>query len=73
MKNLLITLLFLSICSLASTQTCKLTGRLIDMASKKPIPYANAILKSPTDSTVFKGTITNDTGGFTIKGIKGAV
>lgn len=71
MKNLLITLLFLSICSLASTQTCKLTGRLIDMASKKPIPYANAILKSPTDSTVFKGTITNDTGGFTIKGIKG--
>ncbi len=70
MKNLFLTFLFISLYCLASAQNCKLSGTLIDKASNNPIPYANAILKSPTDSILFKGTITDDAGRFTIKDIK---
>ncbi len=60
MKNVFLSLVFLSICCLVSAQTCKISGILIDKMSDKPIPYANAILKSPVDSTFFMGTITDE-------------
>ena len=70
MKNLFVTFLFISLYCLASAQNCKLSGILIDKASNNPIPYANAILKSPSDSTLFKGAITDNDGRFIIENIK---
>jgi len=55
---------------MVSAQSCKLSGKLIDQTSHNPIPYANATLKSPNDSTVLIGTITDDEGRFTIKDVK---
>ena len=70
MKNLIFTLLLLSVYCLVSAQNCKISGTLIDKVSNNPLPYANAILKSPVDSTVLLGTITDGDGHFLIKDIK---
>ncbi len=70
MKDLILTLLLLSVYCLVSAQNCKISGTLIDKVSNNPLPYANAILKSPVDSTVLLGTITDSDGHFLIKEIE---
>jgi outer membrane receptor protein involved in Fe transport len=65
---LLFLLVFLSIKPFA--QECRLIGVIIDDLTGHPIPYANAIITSAKDSTVFLGAITDDDGQFIIEKIK---
>ncbi len=51
-------------------QNCSISGTVFDKSSNTPIQYANAILTSPTDSSLLLGAITNEKGIFLIDGIK---
>ena len=65
-KILLLACLIFSFGTLYS-QECSLTGTIIDQRTKSPIPYANVVITSPTDSTVLLGAITNDNGNYIVE------
>ncbi len=50
-------------------QKSVLSGTIIDKHSKTPVPYANVIITSPTDSTILLGAITNDNGRYIVEKI----
>lgn len=52
------------------SQNCKLIGIIIDDDTGTPLPYGNAILTSPKDSTILLGAITDNSGKFTIANIE---
>lgn len=54
----------------AFSQKAQLKGKVIDNLTNNEISYANAILKSPSDSTVFMGAISSEDGVFSIDNIK---
>ncbi len=47
-----------------------ISGRVLDQAAGVPIEYANIILKSRRDSTLATGTITDESGKFTLTGLR---
>lgn len=65
MKLLLLTLLFAGSIQFAYGQV---TGKLVT-EKDQPIPYATALLLNPVDSSMVKGSLTTETGDFTIENI----
>lgn len=61
----LLTLFFLSFLSINAQTNGSVLGKVLDNATKKPIPYANVSLKK--DNKVITGGITNENGNFNIK------
>jgi len=70
MKIRLLLLFFLLLLQNIHAQNCKITGKIIDEQNSKPLPYANAILTSLSDSTILLGAISNDNGVFEIEKIE---
>lgn len=56
----------------AFAQISKVTiaGKVIDKATRNPLPFGNVIIVTAADSTFVAGTITAETGQYTIEGIK---
>lgn len=52
------------------TNGAAITGMVIDSTSESPVEYANIVLFSDRDSTQIDGTITNESGRFTLKDIR---
>lgn len=69
MKYLFTATLVLLISTVAFSQRALLKGMVIDDLTDQEISYANAILKSPSDSTVFMGAISSEKGAFKIENI----
>lgn len=71
-------LLFLNLCFLvplvASAQgpapKVPVSGHVIDASSEEVLPFVNVTLLSVKDSTLIDGTVTDEKGNFTIKGVK---
>lgn len=71
-------LLFLNLCFLvplvASAQgpapKVPVSGHVIDASSEEALPFVNVTLLSVKDSTLIDGTVTDEKGNFTIKGVK---
>lgn len=70
MKYNVLLLFFLLLLQNIQAQNCKITGKIIDEQNSIPLPYANAILTSLSDSTILLGAISNDDGVFEIEKIK---
>lgn len=54
----------------SSQITGKVTGQLVDEATKEPVPYATVVLKTLTDGKTVNGVITDDNGQFKIINVK---
>jgi len=54
----------------AFSQSCELTGKVLDKTSHEPIAYANISLYSEKDSSLIAGSITDDNGMFLIDNMK---
>ncbi|MEL7222881.1 MAG: TonB-dependent receptor, partial [Bacteroidota bacterium] len=67
-SRLLILLLGLSSLSLFS-QSIRLTGQVLN-ENHEPLAYANVLLLNPTDSSLVKGTVTEDDGTFEIMAVE---
>ena len=65
MKNIL-SLLFFVVSGLLSAQSV-ISGKVIDGDFNEPLPFANVILKSATESAVSKGTTTDFDGNFSFE------
>lgn len=50
--------------------TGKVTGTVVDEATKEPIPYATVVIKSPQDGETINGVITEADGSFKILNVK---
>ncbi|WP_321281598.1 TonB-dependent receptor domain-containing protein [Marinifilum fragile] len=70
MKYKILLIFFLLLLQNIQAQNCKITGKIIDEQNSIPLPYANAILTSLSDSTILLGAISNDNGVFEIEKIK---
>ena len=59
---------FLCICLLATfaLQAQTFTGKVVDEKSQ-PLPYANVVLLSLPDSAFVTGTVSDESGAFTLK------
>jgi outer membrane receptor protein involved in Fe transport len=68
MKNYTITLLLLPIFCVSIYGQTIIKGQLLD-AQSEPLSYANVLLLEATDSTLIKGTVTDDAGLYTLKNI----
>jgi hypothetical protein len=53
----------------ASAQNGQVTGKLLDDAGA-PVPYASVLLKNFSDSVLYKGEITNESGEFKFQNLK---
>lgn len=63
-----ILLTFLLLPALAVAQSFKISGTVVDVANQ-PISFSNVILLKPSDSTIVKGTSTDDLGYFQLGNI----
>ncbi len=60
---------FLCLCSfILSAQNLSITGKVVDQ-SNEPLSFVNVVLKLSSDSSVVKGTITNDNGIFNLNAL----
>lgn len=57
-------LLFSCLFSLAQTSEISITGKLIEQANNKPVPYATVVLRDTLLDKVIGGTTSNETGRF---------
>jgi outer membrane receptor protein involved in Fe transport len=68
-KGCLTFLMFINLsCAILSAQqmgTGSVTGVIIEKTSRKPLEFANVILRNNSDSSKFQGTVTNKNGEFT--------
>lgn len=73
---LMFLMLFLSTAAFAQrgqsrgTNGATITGMVIDSTSESPVEYANIVLYSDRDSTQIDGTITNESGRFTLNNVR---
>jgi len=69
MKRLIFTLLilFFSITSFSQIKEITVSGKLVDLATKEALPFVSVVLKKEIDSSVVSGTITNETGLFSLE------
>ncbi|MBL7840650.1 MAG: TonB-dependent receptor [Cyclobacteriaceae bacterium] len=58
-----------AITSVAQVASVTVSGVLADSKTKQPLPFVNVQLKTSPDSTFVSGTITDEHGRFTLKGI----
>ncbi|MBE9463333.1 TonB-dependent receptor domain-containing protein [Dyadobacter subterraneus] len=63
MKSLVLNLLFLV---LAQNALGQVTGKFVSQ-KEEPIPFATVLLLNPADSSLVKGSLTNETGDFVIE------
>lgn len=68
MKRLFLMCYIIAICSSAMAQV---SGRLQDVQGA-PVPFANVILLKAADSSIFKGAVSDEQGGFVITGVPAA-
>ena len=54
----------------AQAQKVSVNGQVIDANSEEALPFVNVTLLSVKDSTLIDGTVTDEKGNFTIKGVK---
>jgi hypothetical protein len=62
-------LFFLFAYSFANAQTATISGTVKDEINNA-VPYANVVLKTPADSGIYKGEITNENGEFVFQNVK---
>lgn len=64
----LLKLFLLLVCGtpLLAQQSIVLSGRIIDRSNDESIPYATIVLKQDTGSTIINGTISDESGRFTL-------
>lgn len=55
--------------SFSQNKVVTLSGVVTDKATKEPLPYISAVLKTAKDSVFITGVITNEEGRFTLSGI----
>ena len=68
---LFVTFLSLSVTSLvAQNKTVTVSGITTDKTTKLVLPFVNVVLKTPKDSTLIAGTITNEQGLYSLANIK---
>ncbi|WP_143309286.1 TonB-dependent receptor [Chitinophaga vietnamensis] len=71
--HLLLGLLFVTVYNVnAQTQSSgsfKVTGKVVDAATSKPVEYASAVLLKQTDSSLVSGMYTTNAGGFSFANI----
>ncbi|HQW26875.1 MAG TPA: hypothetical protein PLV75_12980, partial [Saprospiraceae bacterium] len=68
--RVLMTGLFLGFISLTIGAQTTLTGRVSD-ETHQPVPFANVLLLSSSDSSLVKGGVAGDDGGFTLSTLDG--
>jgi outer membrane receptor protein involved in Fe transport len=68
LRYLLLTLLLGLIYTAASAQDATISGKVLETADK-PLGYANVLLLKAADSTLVKGTLTDEAGAFQFEGI----
>jgi hypothetical protein len=69
MRNILITVM-ISLTSLwLNAQTASISGRMID-ENNSPVLFATVVLKNISDSSIYKGEVTNESGEFLFQNIK---
>jgi hypothetical protein len=70
MKYLFNLLLFISTITLATAQTYTIKGKLVEFGKQDPIPYANVLLLTTSDSSQISGTISEVEGEFELAGVR---
>jgi len=68
-RALLLILFILPLVAVAQSNTVTLSGKISDKANNQPLPYVNVVLVNATDSAFVAGTITNESGQYTLPGI----
>ena len=63
-------LVFSMIGFVSLAQTANITGRVTDSITGEPLEYANVVLYLPADSSMVSGSVTNNSGEFTIAKLK---
>lgn len=66
--RILFTLTFLSLCSLIQAQTASIQGQLQDEAGA-PVSFANVVLHTAADSSIYKVEVSDETGVFKLQGL----
>src|SRR6186713_2143202 len=71
MKNVsaLLSLLLLSVCSMAQAPEGRISGRIIDSIGRNPIEYATITLYQPGKARAINGATANGKGAFTLDGL----
>jgi hypothetical protein len=68
---IVLTLIFWQILPLTAQQTAvTISGAVKDITSKEVLPYVNVVFKTKVDSAFTAGTITDESGRFSLSGVK---